>query len=242
MKTNNTNTITILTVSFFAVAMAFLETTVVIYLRKLYYPEGFAFPLKSMDFFVGKVEFFRELATLVMIFSVSILTGKTRIQKFAAFIYVFAVWDIFYYIFLYVTLAWPSSLLTWDILFLIPVMWTGPVIAPVINSLMMIVLAAILLKAEKTGLHKILLKRDWWLLIIGSVIIIVSYTEDFIAFLLNDYVPAELLNVLYSPEVIYKSLSYVPNSFAWIIFVIGAGMHFAAIIDIYFRSIRKKLN
>ena len=225
----------IITVTFFAVAMAFLETTVVIYLRKLYYPEGFAFPLKPMDFFVGKIEFFRELATLVMIFTVSMLAGKTRIQKFAAFLFVFAVWDIFYYIFLYITLAWPASLLTWDILFLIPVMWTGPVIAPVINSLMMITLAGILLKAEKSRLQKILLKRDWWLLIIGSIIIIVSYTEDFIAFLLKDYVPAELLNVLYSPEVINKSLSYVPNSFDWLIFIIGIVFHFTAISDIIYR-------
>ena len=227
----------VIILTFFAVAMAFLETTVVIYLRKLYYPEGFAFPLKQMDFFVGKIEFFRELATLIMILTVSMLVGKTRIQKFAAFLFVFAVWDIFYYIFLYITLAWPASLLTWDILFLIPVMWTGPVIAPVINSLMMITLAGILLKAEKSRLQKILLKRDWWLLIIGSIIIIVSYTQDFMSYLLQDYSFTELFNVLYSNKVISKSMTYVPNKFAWMIYFIGV-----LIQTITFFDILKRIN
>jgi hypothetical protein len=111
----------------YSIAMAFLETTVVVYLRKLYYPEGFDFPLKALDFSIGIIEFLREFATLVMILTVALLTGKTKNEKFAAFIFIFAVWDIFYYIFLYVTLGWPSSLWTWDILFLIPTTWVGPV-------------------------------------------------------------------------------------------------------------------
>lgn len=224
-----------LIVTFFAVAMAFLETTVVIYLRKLYYPEGFAFPLKKMDFFVGKVEFFRELATLVMIYTIALLTGKTLIQRFAAFIYVFAVWDIFYYVFLYITLAWPSSIFTWDILFLIPVMWTGPVIAPVINSLTMIVISGLLLYAETKNLKKILRKRDWWFLIIGSLIIIVSYTEDFIQFLLNDYSSGELFKVLYSDEVIEKSLTYVPDKFDWFLFFVGVLIQSVVFLNILIR-------
>lgn len=232
---NNTKN-KILTITFFAVAMAFLETTVVIYLRKLYYPEGFDFPLKFMDFFVVKIEFFRELATLIMIFTVSFLTGKTFIQKFSVFIYVFAVWDIFYYIFLYITLGWPASLLTWDVLFLIPVMWTGPVIAPVINSVMMIILAGVLLQAEKMNVKKIISRIDWLLLILGSFIVIISYTEDFIGFLLKDYSSGELLKILYSKEVIQKSMIYVPESFAWLVYIFGAGFHLSAIADIFFRA------
>ena len=226
----------ILTITFFAVAMAFLETTVVIYLRKLYYPEGFDFPLKFMDFFVGKIEFFRELATLIMILTVSVLTGKTFIQKFSVFIYVFAVWDIFYYIFLYITLGWPASLFTWDVLFLIPVMWTGPVIAPVINSVMMIILAGVLLQAEKMNVKKIIYRIDWLLLIFGSFIVIISYTEDFIGFLIKDYSLGELLKILYSKEVIQKSMIYVPESFAWFVFIFGAVFHLSAITDIFFRA------
>ncbi|MCD4792797.1 MAG: hypothetical protein K8R54_06175 [Bacteroidales bacterium] len=236
----NRNRIIILTL--FAVAMAFLETTVVVYLRKLYYPEGFDFPLKMMEFSIGQVEFFRELATLVMILTVAMLTGKTKNQKFAAFIFIFAVWDIFYYVFLKVTLGWPVSLMTWDILFLIPVTWVGPVIAPVINSLMMIVLAGGILYAEKVGLKKILLKRDWWLLIIGSVVVIIAYIEDFVNFLLNDYTFGELLKVIYSEEVIEKSLSYIPVDFAWFIFIVGISLHAFAIANVYLRTFKKSNN
>ena len=229
----------IITLIFFAIAMAFLETTVVVYLRALYYPEGFEFPLKMMDFSIGKVEFFRELATLVMILTVAMLTGKTKNQKFAAFIFVFAVWDIFYYVFLYITLSWPASLMTWDILFLIPVTWVGPVIAPVINSIMMIVLAAGILYAEKIGLKKILLKRDWWLLIIGSIIVIIAYCEDFVAFLLNDYSMNELFKVIYSEEVIEKSLTYIPLDFAWITFLFGITLQALAIVGVFVRVSRQ---
>ena len=33
----------------YAVAMGYLEAAVVVYLRAIYYPEGFSFPLKPMD-------------------------------------------------------------------------------------------------------------------------------------------------------------------------------------------------
>ena len=178
---------TLLIVSLFSTAMAFLETTVVVYLRELYYPEGFDFPLKMMDFKIGIIEFFREAATMLMILTVAMLTGKTLNQRFAAFIYIFAIWDIFYYVFLYVTLGWPSSFMTWDILFLIPTTWVGPVLAPVINSIMMIVLAWGILYAERKDLKPIINKRDWLLLIGGSLIVIVAYLEDFVDFLLNTF-------------------------------------------------------
>ena len=236
MKANRN---TIITLTFFAIAMAFLETVVVVYLRKLYYPEGFEFPLKMIELSVGKIEFFRELATMIMILTVALLTGKTKNQKFAAFIFIFAVWDIFYYVFLYVTLAWPESLMTWDILFLIPSIWVGPVIAPVINSLMMIILAGGILYAEKVGLKKILLKRDWWLLIVGSIVVIIAYVEDFVNFLLNDYAFSELLNVIYSEKVIEKSLSYIPDDFAWFVFIVGISLHAFAVGNVYLRAFRK---
>ena len=50
----------------------------------------------------------------------------------------FGVWDIWYYIFLRQITGWPSSLLDWDVLFLIPLPWWGPVIAPVSISLLLI--------------------------------------------------------------------------------------------------------
>lgn len=228
----------VIKITLFAVSMAFLESAVVIYLRELYYPAGFDFPLKMMDISVGKIEFLREAATLVMIISLALLTGKTNVQKFAVFIYVFAVWDIFYYVFLKLTINWPVSFMTWDILFLIPVTWVGPVIAPVINSLMMIVLARGILYAEQKNVKRILLPRDWLLLIIGSLIVVFAYIEDYVGFLLIDYSFSDLINIIYSEEIVEKSLSYVPVDFAWSIFIFGTAMHAGAILDVFLRGMK----
>ncbi|PIV62402.1 MAG: hypothetical protein COS14_02175, partial [Bacteroidetes bacterium CG02_land_8_20_14_3_00_31_25] len=135
----------LLWLTLFSIAMGLLESAVVIYLRELYYPDGFVFPLQIVSRTVAITEFFRELATLIMLMAVGYLTGKNLNQRFACFIYSFAIWDIFYYVFLYFIIGWPSSFLTWDVLFLLPTMWTGPVIAPIITSLNMILLALLIL-------------------------------------------------------------------------------------------------
>lgn len=225
-------------VSFFAIAMAFLESAVVIYLRALFYPEGFDFPLQLMDLPTAKVEFFREVATLVMLITVAMLCSKTRIARFAYFIYLFAVWDIFYYVFLKVFLNWPTSLLTWDILFLIPTTWVGPVIAPIINSLCMIVLAQVILFAEKRGIRKIVSRIDWALLIVGSLVVIIAYLEDFMSFLFTEMNFAQMLKSYYSQEIIDLSTRYVPKNFAWAVFSSGVGLHLLAIFNIHRRSLK----
>ena len=101
----------------FSIAMAYLESAVVVYLREIYYPEGFIFPLTPIDSTIAITEFWREVATLVMLLGIGILTGKSAPQRLAFFLLSFAIWDIFYYVFLYVLLGWPASLMTWDILF-----------------------------------------------------------------------------------------------------------------------------
>ena len=93
----------------FSIAMGFMETAVVIYLRKIYYPSGFQFPLIPVDTNVALVEFLREAATLIMLLAIGILTGKTASQKFAYFIFCFAIWDIAYYVFLKILLNWPAT-------------------------------------------------------------------------------------------------------------------------------------
>jgi hypothetical protein len=231
---------TILILTCYSVAMAFLETTVVVYLRKLYYPEGFDFPLKMLDYSIGIIEFFREFATLVMILTVALLTGKTKNEKFAAFIYIFAIWDIFYYVFLYLTLGWPSSLMTWDILFLIPVTWVGPVIAPVINSIMMIILAYGILYAEKKNLKPILLKRDWILLIAGSLVVIIAYIEDYTRFVLDRFPISEFFGAVYGKDAVELSSAYIPSDFPWFIFIAGITLHAMAIANVLLRASRLK--
>lgn len=49
----------------FALAMGYMESTAVVYLRALYYPQGFTFPLKEMAQQLVMTEFFREAATLI---------------------------------------------------------------------------------------------------------------------------------------------------------------------------------
>ena len=84
----------------FSIAMGFMETAIVVYLRELYYPKGFQFPLTVIPSNIALVEFLREAATLIMLIGIGIVAGKNKPQRFAFFIYCFAIWDIFYYVFL----------------------------------------------------------------------------------------------------------------------------------------------
>jgi len=70
-------------------------------------------------------------------------------EKFAFFIFAFGVWDIFYYIYLKLFLDWPLTILDWDILFLIPLPWIGPVLAPLIVSVIMIVTSILILRCSQ---------------------------------------------------------------------------------------------
>lgn len=132
----------------FAVAFAFVESAVVTYLRALYYPDGFSFPLRMMGSDHVLVELTREFATMVMLVCVAWLAGNTRWKRFGYFLVAFGVWDIFYYVWLKVILNWPASIFDWDILFLIPVPWIGPVIAPLLVSVIMIVAGFFIIRRE----------------------------------------------------------------------------------------------
>jgi hypothetical protein len=124
----------------FAVAMAWVESAVVFYLRSMidridpHQPN----PLPIIGGFAS-VELPREFATLVMLFAVGALAGRTWRTRLGYALIAFGVWDIFYYVFLKVICGWPHSLLDWDILFLLPMPWWGPVLSPVMISLLMIV-------------------------------------------------------------------------------------------------------
>ncbi len=117
------------------VAFGYIEAAVVVYLRDIYYPEGFSFPLVIIEDRILLTELLREAATLLLIWATVSLAYKRVQSRFAAFFVLFGLWDIFYYIFLKLLLDWPESLSTWDILFLIPAPWVGPVWAPVLVSL-----------------------------------------------------------------------------------------------------------
>ncbi|MBK7174043.1 MAG: hypothetical protein IPH84_12595, partial [Bacteroidales bacterium] len=196
-------------VTLFAIAMGLLETIVVIYLRELYYPEGFVFPVKAMAPHIISTELLRELATLVMLLTVGIIAGKNGTTRFAWFIYAFAIWDIFYYIFLKWLVNWPDSLMTWDILFLIPLTWVGPVLGPVINSLMMILLAVLLIMANKTRIFNLAL-LEWSLLIAGSGLVIIAYVRGYTVYMMEKFPFAELFDGSKMDELVGYASLFIP--------------------------------
>ncbi|UCH77739.1 MAG: hypothetical protein JSU81_08415 [Candidatus Coatesbacteria bacterium] len=120
----------LLGVGFFGVAFGFLEAAVVVYLRALFYADGFAFPLRPLPPLLLATEMGREGATLVMLAAVAWAPGGPGRLKLARFLFAFGLWDLFYYVGLKVVIGWPESLFTWDVLFLLPVPWVAPVLAP----------------------------------------------------------------------------------------------------------------
>jgi hypothetical protein len=161
----------------FAVAMAYMESSVVVYLRMLYYPEGFEIILKPMPLNIYLIELGREVATIVMLFVVARLSFRSFWLRFSTFLYLFAIWDIFYYIWLFTFIRWPMALTTWDILFLIPVAWIGPIWSPLFVSLNFIVASFILNGLIKKG---IVLRSRWyhWMVAIaGACMIFYSYVN-----------------------------------------------------------------
>lgn len=129
-----------LTVVVYAMAMAWVESAVVFYLRTFSdrIDPYQADPLPRIAGF-GLAELVREAATLLMLFTVGTLAGKNWRSRWGYSAIAFGVWDIFYYVFLKVITGWPNSLTDWDILFLIPLPWWGPVIAPVLIAALMII-------------------------------------------------------------------------------------------------------
>jgi hypothetical protein len=135
----------------FGIAMAFFESAVVVYLRAIFYPEGFKFPLEAMADYKIFIEVMREIASIFMLLSIAYLAGKKFWERFAYFMLSFGVWDIFYYLWLKVLLDWPSSVFEWDVLYLIPLPWIGPVVAPVSISVLMIIFSIIIARSFQKG-------------------------------------------------------------------------------------------
>ncbi|OQX82669.1 hypothetical protein B6D60_11740 [candidate division KSB1 bacterium 4484_87] len=163
---------------FFGVAMAYLESAVVVYLRQIYYPDGFHFPIIIIPQKMALIEIGREMATLVMLLAVAFIAGKTRWTRFAYFMLSFGIWDIWYYVWLKVFLDWPASFFTWDLLFLIPAPWVGPVLAPVIVSVSLIVGALVILFVEDSGSRFQLKKWEWLPFLMIPVLIFISFILD----------------------------------------------------------------
>lgn len=145
---------TIAWVILFAIAFGFVEAAVVVYLRHLlgatqpqipqgeilFLVPGIAFldPKTAVEIIndsaILNLEMIREAATIIMLAAVAMIAGINLKQRIAYFFLAFGVWDIFYYVFLRLTIGWPKAFSDLDIFFLLPFPWVGPVFVPIVVS------------------------------------------------------------------------------------------------------------
>jgi len=226
---------TMIWLTVFSIAMGFLETSVVVYLRKLYYPDGFNFPLIPISMDIAVTEFWREAATIIMLIGIGVLVGKNTVQRFVFFLYSFAVWDIFYYVFLKALLAWPESLFTWDVLFLIPVPWVGPVLAPCLISLSMILLTFVVIYFQEKGVSVRIKFSENLLFFLGSTIAVISFMWDYIIYLLANKAEDAVWTLSSKRDMFEEVKNYIPSDFNWSLFLIGQSVILLGILTIYKR-------
>lgn len=194
-----------LTVAAYAFAMAYLESAVVVYLqRALSITPLTLFPLRDQTTLggLGSIEVGREVATIVMLATVGWMAGRTSLERLAWTSVAFGIWDIGYYFWLWVFIGWPTSLGTIDLLFLLPVPWVAPVIAPILVSIALIAFGFIVARRATLGESLILKPTHWLLLIAGGLVVILSFTLD------SGHIRA----------------GGMPTSFAWPVFIVGMGI------------------
>lgn len=204
----------LLTLTVFGLAMGFLEAIVVVYLRTIAYPSGFSFPLTPVPDKLIYTEIIREICTIIMLIGVAWLAGHNLWTRFAYFLFAFAIWDITYYLALKLLLNWPPTLHTWDILFLIPIVWAGPVLAPLICSVTMLLLTFIILKGTRLSESFSVKKIELTWLLTGSLIIITSFIWEYLILIINNQSGTDIRNIIHN---------HIPVNFAWPLFGVGFG-------------------
>ena len=193
-------------VGLFAVAMAYVESAVVVYIRRIYGISDLLLDIPPFDPVIAPIEIGRELATLVMLLAVGWAVGKSLQSRLGYTFIIFGVWDIFYYIWLRLFIGWPNSLISPDLLFLIPLPWWGPVIAPVLIACLMVGGGILTVIGEDKGRKIRFSVFDWITLIAGVLILLYSFMEDALSIL---------------PSDIERLAQLRPASFNWPIYILG---------------------
>lgn len=204
----------------FGAAMAWVESAVVVYLRTLidrivpYQPD----PLPLVAGF-ERIEAVREIATLVMLTTVGGLAGGTGRARMAYAAVAFGTWDIFYYVYLVPMSGWPHSLLDWDILFLLPVPWWGPVLAPVAVAMLCVICGTLITQTDSYP-------RRWSCLaaILGVMIALYSFMAD-------------AIRVAPQGEPAIRSM--MPTHFEWPLFTVGFVLMTAPIMEMIWGELEK---
>lgn len=205
----------------FAVAMAWLESAVVFYLRTMidriepYQPN----PLPNFGG-LAKAELVREAATMIMLFAVGWLAGSTRRQRLGYTLLTFGIWDIFYYVFLKVLTPWPNSLLDWDILFLIPLPWWGPVLAPVSIAALMVLWGTLVTQFESEEAAARSSTKAWFACLLGGFVALYVFMAD-------------AIRVAASGEQALREL--LPEYFNWPLFGVALALMSAPVVEVLWR-------
>ena len=168
-----------LLVVIFAIAMAWVEAATVYYLRvmtdRIDPYQANPLPIRGI---LAQVELVREAATLVMLLTVGMLAGRTWPRRLGYTAIAFGVWDILYYVFLRLTSGWPKSVFDWDILFLLPLPWWGPVLAPVSIAVLMIVWGTFATQFTDRSPATFATRRLWSLSMLGIVLALGVFMAD----------------------------------------------------------------
>jgi hypothetical protein len=197
----------------FAVSMAYFESAVVVYLRRLYNINDLMISKPLLDPQIGAIEVGREAASLLMLLAVGWVAGKRFQSRLGFTLFAFGIWDIFYYIWLVVFIGWPGSVMDMDILFYIPLPWWGPVLAPVLIATLMIAAGAYAVIKDDNGLPMHANPFDWLAITGGIGIMLYAFMAD-------------ALNALPANTLTLHTLR--PAHFNWPVFLIGLGL--AAIV------------
>jgi hypothetical protein len=161
----------------FAVAMAYVEAAVVVDLRSALGTGSDVLPLvrgQEADRLIA-IEVGRELATLVMLAAVGWIAGAGPIERLAWAAVAFGTWDIGYYAWLRAMIDWPASLATLDVLFLVPVPWTGPVWAPIVVSVALVAFGLLAAARLRRGASLPLRRAEVVAGVSGGLLVVTSF-------------------------------------------------------------------
>jgi hypothetical protein len=212
----------------FAIAMAWVEAASVYYLRVMVnrLDPYQANPL-PMNGILEQVELVREAATLVMLLTIGMLAGRTWRARLGYTAIAFGVWDIFYYVFLKVICDWPKSLLDWDVLFLLPLPWWGPVLAPVCIALLMIVWGTLVSARASRSPVRLVESTAWWPLSwLGVALALYAFMAD---------------SLRAVREGMEATRSVLPTAFSWWVFLVALVLMAAPVAQMAWRMRPMKL-
>lgn len=222
MRTASLRTTWIL-VTTFAIAMAWVEAAVVYDLRVLVDRlEPYQVDPLPISGALGTIELVREAATLVMLAAVGALAGSTMRTRFAYTAIAFGIWDIFYYLSLKVMYGWPRTLFDWDILFLLPLPWWGPVIAPVMIAALMVVWGTLAIASPaQSPANNAGGGRLWAAAGLGAALALYVFMAD------------ALWAAPYGREAVRTVL---PRTFNWPLFLVALAMMAAPVVPLVWRA------